>query len=83
VDTDLTTSPFEVAQRIAVGRQAENPGPGEVAGGAAPGADDREEAVYPVVLGAGLPVFGGVERPIDLELVEAKRLAGGGVTRRV
>jgi dihydrofolate reductase len=44
--------------------------------------DEYRLTVYPIVLGAGLPVFGGVERPIDLELVEAKRLADGAVTHR-
>jgi dihydrofolate reductase len=44
--------------------------------------DEYRLTVHPIVLGAGLPVFAGTERPIELELIETKTLAGGAVTHR-
>jgi len=39
--------------------------------------DEYRLVVHPVVLGAGLPFFPALERPIDLELVETRRFQSG------
>jgi dihydrofolate reductase len=38
--------------------------------------------IHPVLLGAGIPLFHGLSRPIDLELLTARTLAGGCVLVR-
>ena len=39
--------------------------------------DEYQLAVHPVALGAGLPIFTGLAKPLDLKLVEVKGFPGG------
>lgn len=39
--------------------------------------DEYQLAVHPVALGAGLPIFTGLAKPLDLKLVEVKAFPGG------
>jgi dihydrofolate reductase len=39
--------------------------------------DEYLLAIHPVALGAGLPIFTGVEKHLDLKLVAAKAFPGG------
>jgi dihydrofolate reductase len=39
--------------------------------------DEYHLNTHPVVLGTGLPIFNGVEHPMDLKLVETKSFPGG------
>jgi dihydrofolate reductase len=41
--------------------------------------DEYHFLIHPVVLGAGLPIFTGLARPLDLELVDVKLFPGGAV----
>jgi dihydrofolate reductase len=43
--------------------------------------DEYYLVTHPVVLGDGLPIFNGVERPFDLKLVDVKAFPGGIITR--
>jgi dihydrofolate reductase len=43
--------------------------------------DEYRLVTHPVVLGAGLPIFNGVGRPLDLKLVDVKSFPGGVVAR--
>lgn len=44
--------------------------------------DEYRINVNPVVLGAGKPLFGGLEKPINLKLLEARTIQGGVVALR-
>ncbi len=39
--------------------------------------DEYRLLMHPVALGRGLPLFTGLKKPIDLELVDVKRFSGG------
>lgn len=39
--------------------------------------DEYHLVIHPTVLGAGLPVFNGLSKPIDLKLVDTKAFPGG------
>lgn len=41
--------------------------------------DEYYLAVHPIVLGAGLPIFNGVAKPVDLKLIDVKAFSRGTV----
>jgi dihydrofolate reductase len=41
--------------------------------------DEYKLLVHPVVLGKGLPLFSGLSKPVDLQLVSAKTFGGGAI----
>ena len=41
--------------------------------------DEYRVVVHPVILGAGLPVFPGLETPVGLRLTETRRFASGAI----
>ena len=44
--------------------------------------DEYRLVVHPVVLGAGLPFFPGLDTPVDLRLTETRRFASGAIYLR-